>query len=77
MAGAELFGYGRGEEWLIAPMAAVRATVALLATLGLTVCRSMAAIEPIPPIAHVNLARYMGRWRLIAAIPTGNRARLP
>lgn len=44
--------------------------VSLVAALGLTACRTRASEPPIPPVAHVNLARYMGRWYVIAAIPT-------
>ena len=46
------------------------ASVALLAVLGLAACRSTAAQRPIIPVAHVDLSRYMGRWYVIAAIPT-------
>lgn len=42
----------------------------LLVALGLAACRSGAAEKPIPPVAHVNLAHYVGRWYVIAAIPT-------
>ena len=42
----------------------------LIAAFGLTACRARASERPIPPVSHVNLARYMGRWYVIAAIPT-------
>ena len=44
--------------------------VTLIAALGLTACRTRASEPPIPPVSHVDLARYMGRWYVIAAIPT-------
>ena len=44
--------------------------LALVAALGLTACRTRASEPPIRPVARVNLARYMGRWYVIAAIPT-------
>jgi apolipoprotein D and lipocalin family protein len=28
------------------------------------------ASQPIPPVSHVDLSRYMGRWYVIASIPT-------
>lgn len=47
-------------------------------TLGLLACALLAGMTsacaaeppPIPPVAHVDLPRYMGRWYVIAAIPT-------
>jgi apolipoprotein D and lipocalin family protein len=47
-----------------------RVLVALLALLSLSACHGAAADKPIIPVAHVNLKRYMGRWYVIAAIPT-------
>lgn len=38
--------------------------------LGLTGCRSALAQKPIRPVSHVDLPRYMGRWFVIASIPT-------
>lgn len=37
---------------------------------ALTACRSADAQKPIPPVSHVDLARYIGRWYVIASIPT-------
>ncbi len=51
-------------------MRSARAAVALIALLGLAACASTAAQRPITPVAHVDLSRYMGRWYVIAAIPT-------
>ena len=51
-------------------MRAARATLMVLVALSLAACRTLAAEKPIPPVAHVNLARYVGRWYVIAAIPT-------
>ena len=42
----------------------------LVAALGMTACRTRASEPPIRPVSHVNLPRYMGRWYVIAAIPT-------
>ena len=36
---------------------------------GITVACA-AGLPSIPPVAHVELPRYMGRWYVIAAIPT-------
>ncbi len=51
-------------------MRAARAAAALLAALGLTACRTLAGEKPIPPVADVSLQSYVGRWYVIAAIPT-------
>ena len=51
-------------------MRAARVAMALLAAISLAACRSLAAEKPIPPVAHVNLRDYVGRWYVIAAIPT-------
>lgn len=51
-------------------MRPLRAALLLLAVLGLAACRGAAAEKPIVPVAHVDLSRYMGRWYVIAAIPT-------
>ncbi len=51
-------------------MRAARAATALLAALGLTACRTIAGEKPIPPVADVSLQSYVGRWYVIAAIPT-------
>ena len=47
-----------------------RVALALFAALALAACRGAAADKPIVPVAHVDLARYVGRWYVIAAIPT-------
>lgn len=36
----------------------------------LAACHRASTEEPIPPVRHVDLARYMGSWYVIAAIPT-------
>jgi apolipoprotein D and lipocalin family protein len=51
-------------------MTARHLALALLAGLGLAACHSAAADKPIIPVAHVNLKRYIGRWYVIADIPT-------
>lgn len=51
-------------------MRAAAAAVVPLAALGLTACRSTWAQKPITPVAHLDLHRYMGRWYVIAAIPS-------
>lgn len=33
-------------------------------------CHRASTEQPIPPVSHVDLARYMGRWYVIAAVPT-------
>jgi apolipoprotein D and lipocalin family protein len=33
-------------------------------------CHRTGAEQPIPPVSQVDLPRYMGRWYVIAAIPT-------
>jgi apolipoprotein D and lipocalin family protein len=38
--------------------------------LALSACRSALAEKPIKPVSHVSLSRYMGRWYVIASIPT-------
>jgi len=42
----------------------------LCLALTLTACRTAMAERPIPPVSHVDLPRYMGRWYVIASIPT-------
>lgn len=42
--------------------------VALLALLSLTACAGTS--DPIPPVHGVDMSRYMGRWYVIASIPT-------
>jgi apolipoprotein D and lipocalin family protein len=42
----------------------------LCLALALPACRPAVAEKPIPPVRHVELSRYMGRWYVIAAIPT-------
>ena len=52
-------------------MIRARVTLVLLAGLSLAACRMCASARPpIVPVAHVDLSRYMGRWYVIAAIPT-------
>ncbi len=51
-------------------MRVAHTAIALLGALGLAACRGSAADRPIAPVAHVDLARYVGRWYVIAAIPT-------
>jgi len=36
----------------------------------LAACQGANAGKPIPPVRHVDLARYMGSWYVIASIPT-------
>lgn len=36
----------------------------------LLACQRARTEEPIPPVSHVDLPRYVGRWYVIAAIPT-------
>lgn len=38
--------------------------------LALVACHSARAQKPIEPVNHVQLSRYMGRWYVIASIPT-------
>jgi apolipoprotein D and lipocalin family protein len=38
--------------------------------LALAACRGAVAQKPIRPVSRVDLSRYMGRWYVIAAIPT-------
>jgi apolipoprotein D and lipocalin family protein len=38
--------------------------------LALAACRSGGVEQPIKPVSQVNLSRYMGRWYVIASIPT-------
>lgn len=51
-------------------MSRVRTALAALAICALAACRGAAAEKAIIPVAHVDLDRYMGRWYVIAAIPT-------
>ncbi len=44
--------------------------IGLCLVLALASCRSAMAEKPIEPVSHVNLSRYMGRWYVIASIPT-------
>jgi len=43
---------------------------AAFTTASLAACHGASAGKPIPPVSHVNLARYMGSWYVIASIPT-------
>lgn len=47
-----------------------RKLICLCLLLALTACRSAMAEKPIKPVSHVELPRYMGRWYVIASIPT-------
>lgn len=47
-----------------------RKLICLCLVLALTACRSALAQKPIKPVSHVELSRYMGRWYVIASIPT-------
>ena len=51
-------------------MSRVRTALAALAICALAACRGAAAEKAIIPVAHVDLDRYIGRWYVIAAIPT-------
>lgn len=42
--------------------------IGLCVVLALTACRS--AEKPIVPVGQVDISRYMGRWYVIASIPT-------
>ena len=42
----------------------------LALALALAACGSAGAQKPIEPVSHVKLSRYMGRWYVIASIPT-------
>lgn len=41
-----------------------------VAALLLTISIGAFAGQPIPPVEHVDMSRYMGRWYVIASIPT-------
>lgn len=47
-----------------------RKLLCLCLVLALVACRSAMAEKPIRPVRHVDLPRYMGRWYVIASIPT-------
>ena len=52
--------------WMQPPIRLIVACV-----LGLIACvASAASLPPIRPVAHVDLPRFMGKWYLIATIPT-------
>jgi apolipoprotein D and lipocalin family protein len=44
--------------------------IVLVLVLALASCHGAVAQKPIKPVSRVDLARYMGRWYVIAAIPT-------
>jgi apolipoprotein D and lipocalin family protein len=44
--------------------------IGLCLMLMLAACRSAMAERPIKPVSDVQLSRYMGRWYVIASIPT-------
>ena len=50
---------------MIRPRLKFTASAAVLLLAGCTAAR-----PPIPTVAHVDLARFMGRWYVIAATPT-------
>ena len=47
-----------------------RPLLALSLVLVLSACRSSGTQPPIQPVHSVDLSRYMGRWYVIASIPT-------
>ncbi|MBS0393950.1 MAG: lipocalin family protein [Proteobacteria bacterium] len=47
----------------------IRVLALLAAAACLTGCQS-APLKPLPSVAHVDLARFMGDWYVIASIPT-------
>lgn len=47
-----------------------RKSICLSLVLALAACGSASAQKPIEPVNHVRLSRYMGRWYVIASIPT-------
>src|SRR5579862_6019251 len=44
--------------------------ICLCLALGLAACRPAMAERPIKPVSDVDLSRYMGRWYVLASIPT-------
>jgi apolipoprotein D and lipocalin family protein len=48
----------------------LRKSICLSLALALAGCGSASAQKPIEPVNHVQLSRYMGRWYVIASIPT-------
>jgi apolipoprotein D and lipocalin family protein len=44
--------------------------ICLCLVFGLAGCRPAMAEKPIKPVTDVDLSRYMGRWYVIASIPT-------
>lgn len=42
----------------------------LCLVLAFAACRSAMAEKPLQPVGHVDLSRYVGRWYVIASIPT-------
>ena len=51
-------------------MSRAKPLLALSLALVLSACRSSGAQPPIPPVHSVDLSRYMGRWYVIASVPT-------
>jgi apolipoprotein D and lipocalin family protein len=47
-----------------------KALICISLLLALGGCRAAVARKPITPVSHVDLSRYMGRWFVIASIPT-------
>ncbi|HET9106728.1 MAG TPA: lipocalin family protein [Steroidobacteraceae bacterium] len=45
-------------------------SLCLALALALAACGPASAERPIEPVSHVQLSRYMGRWYVIASIPT-------
>lgn len=48
----------------------LRKSSCLCLMLALAACGSASAQKPIAPVSHVKLSEYMGRWYVIASIPT-------
>lgn len=65
----------RARSGLAAALALLAAAVLAVATLGGTAAQAAPASQaasastPLPPVASVDLARYLGRWYQVAAIP--------
>ena len=51
-------------------MKRLRKPICLALALVLAGCGPASARKPIVPVSHVQLSRYMGRWYVIASIPT-------
>lgn len=51
-------------------MTPFRLTVVIALMVALAACRSGSVKPSIPPVAHVDIPRFMGDWYVIAHIPT-------